>query len=227
MTKTSNSSNRFSSSVNRPANAAKHGTYHHGNLRLTLIEQALEILEQQGVSALSMRALADRIGVSRSALYHHFKNKEDLLSAIAGQGFRHLNSLIEQSLGQTSDEQDTPQNGQSHLAYREHVFKAVSGYLSFATEHAAQYDLMFGKALWNTQQETAFQRYAKDCFRHFVELFERMQEREQLSQNEPPLRLAQIFWSSLHGLAKLMNEDILTVKQDQDILAQHLVNRFI
>ena len=200
--------------MSQPNVKDKRSSYHHGNLRQSLLNSAMEILEQRGSSALSMRSLADRVGVSRSALYHHFRNKDDLLAALAEQGFNHLNSLIENQDSQA-------------LATRDRVLNAVSGYLKFATEHAAQYDLMFGQKLWMTETETPFQRHAKDCFRHYVTLFESLQSKHEISHSEPPLRLAQIIWASLHGLAKLMNDDILTAKQDRDVLAQHLVNRFI
>ena len=50
-------------------------TYHHGDLRAALLEAAAQRIESQGVDALSLRKLADDVGVSRSALYHHFRDK--------------------------------------------------------------------------------------------------------------------------------------------------------
>lgn len=161
-----------------------------------------------------MRALAEAIGVSRTALYHHFKNKEDLLAALATQGFSHLNRLISQ-----------PYQAEGEL--REQVLNLVSSYLRFADEHAALYDLMFGESLWSSNEETPTQRHAKDCFRHYVSLFEALQAQQHIASDEPPLRLAQVFWAALHGMAKLMNDNILTLKDDRDLLAEHLVNRFI
>ena len=63
-------------------------TYHHGNLRAALIEQAIIILTADGVSALTLRRLAAEAGVSHGAPAHHFKNKAGLLSAVAAQSFR-------------------------------------------------------------------------------------------------------------------------------------------
>ena len=54
----------------------KKDTYHHGNLRVELIEKGLEYIDQYGVETLSMRKLADTVGVSSAAPYAHFKNKE-------------------------------------------------------------------------------------------------------------------------------------------------------
>lgn len=64
--------------------------YHHGDLRSTLLSTALELLETAGPKALTLRALARKIGVSPMAPYHHFKDREALLVAIATAGFERL-----------------------------------------------------------------------------------------------------------------------------------------
>ena len=56
-------------------------SYHHGNLRNELIEQAIAIVNDEGEQALSIRKVAGACGVSYAAPYAHFKNKEQLLSA--------------------------------------------------------------------------------------------------------------------------------------------------
>ena len=64
--------------------------YHHGDLRRALVEAAERILENEGPSALSLRAVAREAGVSAAAPYHHFKDKNELLAAIAQEGFELL-----------------------------------------------------------------------------------------------------------------------------------------
>ncbi len=190
--------------------------YHHGNLRDALLDAAERMIETQGIEQLSLRNLAKELGVSRSALYHHFVNKQALLAAIAQAGFGHLNELISISEESLSDQAATTALNQ-----------AIKGYLEFAQAHPAQYELMFGKALWVSSEQQAFQRYAKDCFRHYVLLFERLQFNGQLKTQEAPLRLAQLMWASLHGLARLINDGIIVPKEAFRDLAQTLLNRFI
>lgn len=60
----------------------KSDTYHHGKLKEELIEKGLEYIAKYGTENLSMRKLADSVGVSPAAPYAHFKNKEAFLSEI-------------------------------------------------------------------------------------------------------------------------------------------------
>jgi len=75
--------------------------YHHGDLRSTLINAANVLLKEMGIEGLSLRKLADKVGVSRTAPYHHFKDKNQLLCAIAEQGFVHWQQDAEFIFNQT------------------------------------------------------------------------------------------------------------------------------
>ena len=63
-------------------------SYHHGNLRQELMELAEKHLVEGGVRDLSLRALAREIGVSQTAPYRHFRDKNALLAALATEGFK-------------------------------------------------------------------------------------------------------------------------------------------
>ena len=72
----------------KPRSAAKHtDSYHHGNLRETLIAAAVKFLEKNPLEKLSLRALASKAGVSQAAPYRHFKDRNAVLAAISQQGF--------------------------------------------------------------------------------------------------------------------------------------------
>src|SRR5689334_20918321 len=66
------------------------GQYHHGDLRRALIEEAVRTIRAQGVEQLTLRTIGERLGVSRTALYRHFADKEALLAAVSTEGFRTL-----------------------------------------------------------------------------------------------------------------------------------------
>lgn len=65
-------------------------SYHHGNLRQALIEAGLALLEQQAADALSLREVARAVGVSATAVYRHFPDKNALLDALAAEGLGKL-----------------------------------------------------------------------------------------------------------------------------------------
>ena len=58
-----------------PDAEAKRSTYHHGNLRDALVMRGIEILDAQGLAALSLRQAARDVGVSQTAPLHHFEGK--------------------------------------------------------------------------------------------------------------------------------------------------------
>lgn len=68
--------------------------YHHGDLRRALVDAARRLLEAEGPSALSLRAVAREAGVSPAAPYHHFKDKSELMDAVAQQGWDTLNAQM-------------------------------------------------------------------------------------------------------------------------------------
>ncbi len=69
--------------------------YHHGDLRAALISEGLAMLETGTVDAISLRAVTRAVGVSATAAYRHFADKQALLAALASEGFRQLADIQE------------------------------------------------------------------------------------------------------------------------------------
>ena len=78
--------------------------YHHGDLRRALLVAARKIMEQEGQLALSLRAVAREAGVSPAAPYHHFRDKAELLAAVAHEGFVELGAAMRKA--RDSDPED-------------------------------------------------------------------------------------------------------------------------
>ena len=104
--------------------------YHHGDLRRGLLGAAGAILERDGPSALSLRAVAREAGVSPAAPYHHFKDKDELMFAIAKEGFAQLKVAISAAAKKVEDPRD--KMSQIGLAY-----------VYFAQSHPALYRVMY------------------------------------------------------------------------------------
>lgn len=75
-------------------------SYHHGDLRRSLIEMGIEVIKQEGEEALSLRKVAAKCGVSNAAPYAHFKNKNEFLAAIQ----QHIMYLFTTSLEEVYEE---------------------------------------------------------------------------------------------------------------------------
>ena len=116
--------------------------YHHGDLRKSLITTASQMIADAGIESLSLRKLAENIGVSRTAAYHHFTDKNDLLCAIAEQGFERWYQI--------STEIFSPENVSNENKYR----NFVHAYIKFATDNPSLYELMFGRIIWKENNST-------------------------------------------------------------------------
>lgn len=107
--------------------------YHHGDLRGALLRATEELIEHHGVAAFSLRAAADEVGVSPSAVYRHFRDKDALLRAAAAAVLTdvgaHMDSAVEER-----DARDL----------RGRLLAVAVAYLGFALEHPERYRLVFG-----------------------------------------------------------------------------------
>ena len=193
----------------------KTSKYHHGDLRSQLIQQATMVIESEGVEGLSMRKLGEIIGVSRTALYHHFKNKQDLLAALAESGFATWKVVTNQIL---QDEK---------LTEIEKLHTYVRKYLIFSHEQKSTYELMFGNAIWKNELDTeSLKQTAYSSFSDHLDLVKHWQNEGIVSKSQSSLRLAQVPWSTLHGMAKLYNDGIYVDMSHLDELSESIVKMF-
>lgn len=175
--------------------AAK-SSYHHGNLRATLIKTAMGMLERG--EPFSIRAVAREAGVSATAPYRHFREREALESALAAEGLRDLKADLvrDQPLPTTPEE----------LAEFAHT------YVDFALRRPALFRLMFGNEC-DTDDHERVQAAA--------EVHEVLASAVTgVFPDSNPLDLALGGWGVVHGLACLYLDRKLTATSDEEIAAQ-------
>ncbi len=190
--------------------------YHHGDLRKSLIITASDMVTEAGIENLSLRKLAERIGVSRTAAYHHFTDKNDLLCAIAQQGFERWHLL--------SSEIFSTKNVSNEDKYR----NFVHAYIGFATENPSLYELMFGRVIWKENNSTeALKNIAYTSFNYQVEMTKLWQEQGIINSDENTLRLAQVSWATLHGIARLVIDGIYAQASQIEEMCECAVNVFL
>ncbi len=165
---------------------------HDGGLRRDLIDAALELVEVSGTRGLSWREIARRADVSHTAPYRHFANKEELLAAVAEQGFR---SLAERMLEQMAGARDDVSKRLEAMAI---------AYVEFAAQNPAHFRVMFGRDVPDINKHSTL-REAHDVtdglFRAGVA--EVLEKAGKIGMEVDVDDFTLMAWSLVHGLASL------------------------
>ena len=163
--------------------------YHHGDLRRALLQAAVRTLQKQGLDALTLRAVGDELGVSRSALYRHFADKSALLTAVASEGFRMLRAAL---LGAWEGQ------GKGLLG-----FEAMGeAYVRFALENPWHYRVMFGGGFDIDAADPELTAAGAAAFAALVDALVE-QQTQGLVQKDDPQTQATFVWAVVHGIAML------------------------
>ncbi len=170
--------------------------YHHGALRPALLEAAEKILLEDGIDALSLRALARATGVTQAAPYSHFRDKDELLAAVAEQGFQRLAlAMVESATGQT--------------AARARIERLITAYIRFAVGNDQLFRLMFSPALSDMRNHPTL---AMTAGKSYALISAVLAKRENADPEETRFQTLAI-WSLCHGLAQLIMDDRVNIEQ--------------
>ncbi|MEQ8859522.1 MAG: TetR-like C-terminal domain-containing protein [Pseudomonadales bacterium] len=199
--------------MNSPSQSRSRSGYHHGDLREALLAAADDLLDEEGLQGLTLRACARRAGVSHAAPKHHFADLSELLSIVAARSFDRLTLRLEQARADAGAEPD------------QRFIAAAQTYVAYARAHPAHFRLMFRSDSLKTCNETLSSASA----RTFAELADNIT----LQRGEPdvtPEDLRQrildtglmedilLGWSYVHGYTQLLLEGQLAVfAQDEDL----------
>lgn len=170
-------------------------SYHHGNLRAALIEAGLAALEKGDEAGFSLRAVAREVGVSANAAYRHFASKDDLLGALAAEGFRRF------AAQQAAAAQTAP-------SIREMQSATAKAYVAFAQAHPALFRLMFSRFLYASSSED-LKAAAASAFQLLLQAS--AQQAGVAPDSEEAMMTAVANWSMVHGLSHLLLDGQLNV----------------
>lgn len=166
--------------------------YHHGDLPGALVRAAMELLEDDGATELSLRAVARRAGVSTAAPYRHFADRNALLSAVAAVGYRELAG----ELIAAHPEPTTPEG----------IAALAVAYVRFALARPGLFRVMFAEQCDANSPErvaavAAIQEYLNSIVRQAFP-----------SADEEAMAIAT--WGMVHGLAFLHLDGKLDASSD-------------
>lgn len=171
--------------------------YHHGNLREALLAAALDILATDGIDGLSLRSLARATGVTQAAPYSHFRDKDELLAAVAETGFQRLALSMAEAATGAKGVQDK-------------IEKLVCAYARFAVDNKPLFGIMFGRELADLKR---FPTLAMTAGKSYALISAALSQRTQTQGGDDARFLTVAVWSLCHGLTTLIVEGKMTPAQ--------------
>jgi AcrR family transcriptional regulator len=162
--------------------------YHHGNLREALLDGAERALAREGAAGLALRAIARAVGVTHTAAYHHFPDREALLRAVAARGFDRFTAALAAGARRAGGARGFQEMGVA--------------YVRFAAEHPSLFRLMFGPEVARGRAADDALRAASDrAFEVLLDGVRRLAPRADAAA----VRLRAVAaWSVVHGLSALL-----------------------
>jgi AcrR family transcriptional regulator len=185
--------------------------YHHGNLRRALLDEALAMIRDEGVAGVTLRAIGARVGVSRTALYRHFADKNALLAAVATEGFRELRQRLIAAWDPGGRDDD--------------AFRAMGvAYVHFAVANPSHYRVMFGGAVHPDEQDPELAAEAIGAFQALVDALAALQKRGAV-RGDDTRHMATYVWALVHGMAMLGIDGKLGPADAVDALMHYAFDR--
>ena len=184
--------------------------YHHGDLKNALIKAGVDILSKEGVGGLSLRKVAKKAGVSHSAPYAHFPDKQSLIAAISTEGFNQLYVELDAAVSlHTKDP-------------KRQLIEGTRAYVEFALAHTDTFKIMFSGILEKEKEYPAFVEISRKTFDRVIDVVRACQEAGILSSG--PLELMAIsVWGQVHGVVSLALEGQIS----HTILDRHTVQDIV
>lgn len=176
--------------------------YHHGNLRQAVLDAAAAVVRDRGVSELSLREVAADIGVTHAAPRRYFPGRQDLLDAVAVEGFARLGARLREAV-------------EASQGYQKQIRSVARAYLDFTTSEANLVELMFAHK--HGAGGPAVGESAAAAFEPMLQVFRRGQAEGALP-NRDPQRIGLIFLATLQGLAGLVNCGVVPTGQLDDLI---------
>jgi len=190
--------------------------YHHGTLKEDLINKGLELLNKEGFEGFSLRKVASMCGVSHTAPYKHFKDKDELIEAIVLEVSEAFSNSLLQS---TEKYPDNP---------RLQIIEMGKAYVRFMVENPEYLEFLFLNEhkhpiiITNNKLEhkegTPFDIFKKSCWSYC----------ESINLNKELYYLETIsMWSSVHGIALLIANKVIEYKDDYLELVEKIIDEKI
>jgi len=178
----------------------KKDLYHHGNLKEELINISFDVIKNEGIENLTLKKLSEKTGTSRSAIYRHFKSKEDLVETILLSGFDQFDSII------------APIFCDKKMDLLDRFYKSGRLYIEFAKDNPNLYKLIYGKR-YSHIRESLRSINNDEClaFNALKNALIEGQESGVFKKFETQSQ-AIVIWASLHGISSILINGFMDVE---------------
>ena len=176
--------------VRKPVRKAVKRAYHHGDLERALVETAVRLIQEEGVAALTLRGVGARLGVSRTALYRHFDDKQALLARVASEGFKRFHETLAAAAARADARHADPMPAMA------------AAYMKFARSHPSHYQTMFSGVLTDLKRYPELHQHGQAAFNVLLDAIRRGQTSGRIRAGDP-VEIAEITWAMSHGIATL------------------------
>jgi AcrR family transcriptional regulator len=177
--------------------------YHHGHLREALLQAAIQLIAEVGPAGFTLREVARRAGVSHNAPYRHFADREELLAAVAVEGFRELDEAMLNAV----------KHQRSSVA---RLKRAGLAYVEFALRRPEHFTVMFDAAVSEHKTPDSV-KVAEQAFGTLLGLVKSCQDEGRLPSGDVH-QFALLAWSMVHGVAKLATAKRIPYESTADVV---------
>lgn len=178
------------------------------NTKQKLINKTIKIINENGLESLNMRNLGEELGLSRSAIYRHFKSKEDLIAEIVTLDFVHLNNKISTLI-------------KSDLPSKERIYNLLQSLYTFGIQNPERYKLMF--KTWDKDKYPELHKAAAKLYL----LIENIIKLAFINNTISTKHMTAILSSFIFGLLELNSSGHLEAEKglnDHDILIKTIID---
>ncbi|RWC40367.1 MAG: TetR/AcrR family transcriptional regulator [Mesorhizobium sp.] len=167
--------------------------YHHGNLRDTLIDAAIQLVEEGGPDNVSVREAAKRAGVSPGAPFRHFQSKTALLTAVAEQAMNRLTEAVANALSEVDSADPIV------------AFEAIGqGYLEWAIANPTHFQIISSRTLIDFDGSDSLRGQNEAIRRKMIDLLTQAQHQGRLAANTDFDHLVLAARAFVYGLARMV-----------------------
>jgi len=165
--------------------------YHHGNVKEALVDAAMNFIEADDIDSLSLRALAKQVGITPSAVYNHFSDKNALMLAVKLRLYTEIDEYFESHCKISDDPQ-------------QYLLDMCLAYYHYAAENPTRFHILFNSTLpkeWSTPE---FVDVSCRCIARARQTVLKIYNKYNIPCTEVDVvNTTLLIWSQLHGIIEL------------------------